>query len=121
MNDLNTVMVEGNLTKDAELTYLPNGTAKCGFSIGVNRSYRKDGEWKKDASFFDVVLWAKLAEYYAEKLSKGTRVRVIGSLRQDRWEKDGQTRSRVSIVADHVDYWNKRGGQDEREDHSATG
>jgi len=52
-----------------------------------------------------------LAEYYVEKLSKGTRVRVIGSLRQDRWESDGKTRSRVLIMADHVDYWSKRGGQ----------
>jgi len=109
MNDLNTVMIEGNLTHDPELVYLPNGTAKCGLSIGVNRSYRKDGEWKKEASFFDVVLWAKLAQYYVEKLSKGTRVRVIGSLKQERWQKDGKNYSRVLIVADHVDYW-KRGG-----------
>lgn len=109
MNDLNTVMIEGNLTRDPELNYLPNGTAKCGFSIGVNRSYRHNGEWKKEASFFDIVVWAKLAEHYAEKLSKGTRVRVIGSLRQERWEKDGKTYSRVCITADHVDYF-RRGG-----------
>jgi single-strand DNA-binding protein len=111
MNDLNTVMIEGNLTRDPELTYLPNGTAKCAVSVAVNRSYRKNGEWKKEASFLDAVLWAKLAEYYAEKLSKGSRVRVIGSLKQERWETDGKTRSRIVIVADSVDYWNKRGGQ----------
>ena len=111
MDDLNTVMVEGNLARDPELKYTPSGTAICTFSIGTNRSYRKDGEWKKEASFFDIVLWAKLAEHFAEKLIKGTRVRVIGSLKQERWETDGKTRSRVSIVADNVDYWSKRGGQ----------
>lgn len=109
MNDLNTVMIEGNLTRDPELAYLPTGTAKCTISIGVNRSYRKNDEWVKEASFFDVVLWAKLAEYYAEKLTKGMRVRVIGSLKQERWETEGKTRSRVCIVADRVDYLNKRG------------
>ena len=112
MNDLNTVMIEGNLTQDPKLTYLPTGSAKCSLSVAVNRSYRKDGEWKKEASFFDAVLWAKLAEYYAEKLFKGSRVRVIGSLKQERWEKDGKNFSRVVIVADSVDYWNKKGGGD---------
>ena len=110
MQDLNSVLIEGNLTKDPEMAYLPTGTAKLGFSIGVNRSYRKDGEWKKEASFFDVVVWGKPAEYYNEKLSKGTRVRIIGRLKQDRWEKDGNTRSRICIVADNVDYWNRQGG-----------
>ena len=114
LNDLNTVMVEGNLARDPELKYTPSGTAICTFSIGTNRSYRKDGEWKKEVSFFDIVLWAKLAEHFAEKLIKGTRVRVIGSLKQERWETDGKTRSRVVIVADSaspVEYFSKRGGQ----------
>ena len=111
MNDLNTVMIEGNLTHDPELKYLSTGTAKCSLSLGVNRSFRQNGEWKKEASFFDVVLWAKLAQYYAEKLTKGTRVRVIGSLKQERWQKDGKNYSRVLIIADRVDYW-KRGGSD---------
>jgi len=114
VNDLNSILIEGNLTRDPELKYTPSGVAVCTCSIGTNRSYRKGDEWEKEASFFDVVLWAKLAEHYSEKLIKGTRVRVIGRLKQERWETDGKMRSRVVIVADSaspVEYFSKRGGQ----------
>jgi single-strand DNA-binding protein len=105
MTDYNHCAFIGRLTRDAELKYLPSGTAVCNFSIAVNRSIPpKDdgGEWKNEASFLDVQLWGKAAESKAPKLLKGKQVLVAGSIRQDRWEKDGQNHSRVYIVADSV-------------------
>lgn len=104
MNNLNVVLVEGNLTRDPELKYLTSGTAVANFSIAVNRSWKKDGEWVNEASFFDVVAWGKLGEVVAEYLKKGRGVRVVGSLKQDRWEQDGAKRSRVKIQAERVEF-----------------
>jgi len=105
MTDYNHWAGIGRLTRDAELKYLNTGTAVCNFSIAVNRSIPpKDdgGEWKNEASFFDVQLWGKAAESKAPKLLKGKQVLVSGSLRQDRWEQDGKARSRVYIVAESI-------------------
>lgn len=105
MSDMNLICVIGRVTRDAELKYTQGGTAVCNFSIGVNRSIppRGDGgEWKNEASFFDCQVWGKLAESKNPTLLKGKQVCVRGELRQDRWEQDGQARSKVYIVADSI-------------------
>jgi len=104
MSDLNAVAIIGRVTRDAELKALPSGTSVCNFSIGVNRSIppKDGGEWKNEASFFDCQLWGKTAETRAAFLLKGKQVAVAGELRQDRWDQDGQTRSRVYIVVSAV-------------------
>ncbi len=100
--DLNSVMIIGRLTRDAELSYLQSGTAVSKFSIAVNRS-RKDGDqWISEANFFDVSLFGKSGENLKQYLTKGTQIAVQGSLRQDRWEKDGQKFSKVYIMANDV-------------------
>lgn len=100
--DMNSVFLIGRLTRDAELSYFQSGSAVSKFSIAVNRS-RKDGEqWISEANFFDVSLFGKSAENLKKYLLKGTQVAVQGSLRQDRWEKDGQKFSRVYVVANDV-------------------
>jgi single-strand DNA-binding protein len=99
VTDLNNVSIVGRLTRDAELTYTPAGTAVCKSSIAVNRS-RKEGEtYVDEVSFFDVTLWGKFGESMAKYLLKGKQVGISGELRQARWEKDGQQRSRVEINA----------------------
>lgn len=106
MTDYNHWAGTGRLTRDAELKHIPNGTALCNFSIAVNRSIPpKEGsgdDWKNEASFIDVQLWGKAAESKAPLLLKSKQVLVSGALRQDRWEKDGQTHSRLYIVAESV-------------------
>ena len=103
MNNLNQILIEGNLTRDPEFKTTPKGTPLCTFSIASNRYLPKgNGEFEQDTSFFDVTAWAQLAESCRDQLKKGRGVRVIGRLKQDRWDQDGQTRSRVSIVAEHV-------------------
>jgi single-strand DNA-binding protein len=105
MNNLNSILIEGNLVRDPELSYTPKGTAVCKFSLACNRSYKQDDEFQKEVSFFDVSTWTRLAEVCGEYLKKGRGVRVVGRLKQDRWtDPDGKPRSRVEIVAEHVEF-----------------
>jgi single-strand DNA-binding protein len=99
MADINHVVLVGRLTRDAELKYTANGQAVCKFSVAVNRRRKNGDQWVDEANFFDIVLWGRQGESLNQYLVKGKMVGVDGELRQDRWEQDGQNRSRVEIVA----------------------
>ena len=101
-NDINTVVLVGRLTRDAELKYTNAGTAVCKFSIAVNRKKRSGEQWIDEVSYFDIVLWGKQGEAIHQYLGKGKQIAVNGELRQNRWEQDGQTRSKVEINASNV-------------------
>ncbi len=102
MADVNHVILIGRLTRDAELRYTSGGMAVCKFAIAVNRR-RKDGEqWVEEANFFDVVVWGRTGETINQYLVKGKQVAVEGELRQNRWEQDGKTHSKVEINANNV-------------------
>lgn len=108
MTDLNHVALIGRLTRDLgsderSFAYLPNGTARANVSVAVNRSRRgADGSWSDEVSYFDITIWGKTAENLKPYLLKGKQIAIDGYLRQDRWEKDGKTNSRVNIVANNV-------------------
>lgn len=105
MNSLNSIMIEGNLTRDPELRETPKGTPVCSFAVASNRFYRYEDELQKEVSFFDVEAWARNAERCGSELTKGRGVRVIGRLKQDRWtDGEGKNHSRVKIVAEHVEF-----------------
>jgi single-strand DNA-binding protein len=101
-SDINNVTLVGRLTRDAELRYTNTGTPVSRLSVAVNRSIKFDGQWTTEASFFDVVLWGKQAESLNQYLLKGKQIGVQGELRQNRWEQDGQNRSKVEIVANKI-------------------
>jgi single-strand DNA-binding protein len=102
MADINHVVLVGRLTRDAELKYTAGGQAVCKFSIAVNRRKKSGEQWVDEANFFDVVLWGRQGESVNQYLLKGKQVGVEGELRQDRWEQDGQNRSKVEIVANNL-------------------
>jgi single-strand DNA-binding protein len=102
MADLNHVVLIGRLTRDAELKYTANGQAVCKFSIAVNRRRKSGDQWVDEANFFDIVLWGRQGESLNQYLVKGKLVGIDGELRQDRWEQDGQNRSKVEIVANNL-------------------
>ncbi len=106
MNSLNSVLLEGNLTRDPEFTSTGKGTSVCHFSVAANKYYKKDNENQKEVSYFDIEAWAGLADNCNQYLAKGRGVRVVGRLKQDRWiDKDtGDNKQRIKIVADHVDF-----------------
>ena len=105
LNNLNSILIEGNLVRDPELKYSPKGSAVCTFALASNRFFKQDDETQKEVSYFDVTTWARLAEVCGEYLKKGRGVRVVGRLKQDRWTNpEGQARSKVEIVAEHVEF-----------------
>jgi single-strand DNA-binding protein len=102
MADINHVVLVGRLTRDAELKYTSGGQAVCKFSLAVNRRRKNGDQWVDEANFFDVVLWGRQGESLNQYLMKGKMVGVDGELRQDRWEQEGQNRSKVEIVAANI-------------------
>ena len=105
MNNLNSVLIEGNLVREPVFRSTPKGTPVCTFSLASNRFFRQDTGLEKEVSFFEVETWAKLAEACSSLGKKGRGVRVVGRLKQDRWTgDDGKPRSRITIVAEHVEF-----------------
>jgi single-strand DNA-binding protein len=105
MNNLNSILIEGNLTRDPEFRETAKGTALCTFSIASNRFFKQDNETEIEVSYFDVQTWAKLAENCRNLGHKGRSVRVVDRLKQERWNgNDGKAHSKVSIVAEHVEF-----------------
>jgi len=101
-SDINIVSIVGRLTRDPELKYTNGGTAVAKYSIAVNRKKRNGDNWEDEVSYFDVVVWGKQGEAIQQYLNKGKQIAVSGELRQNRWEQDGQNRSKVEIVASNV-------------------
>jgi single-strand DNA-binding protein len=110
MADVNHVILIGRLTRDAELKYTAGGQAVCKFSLAVNRRRKNGDQWIEEANFFDVVLWGRSGEAINQYLVKGKQIAVEGELRQDRWEQDGQNRSKVEIMANNVQLLGGGGG-----------
>jgi single-strand DNA-binding protein len=105
MNNLNSIIIEGNLVRDPLFRSTAKGTPLCTFSIASNRFYKHDSGVEEEVSFFDVESWSKLAESCNDLGHKGRGVKVVGRLKQDRWPgPDGKPRSRISIVAEHVEF-----------------
>ena len=102
MADINHVVLVGRLTRDAELKYTAGGQAVCKFSVAVNRRRKNGDQWEDEANYFDVVLWGRQGESLNQYLLKGKSIGVDGELRQDRWQQDGQNRSKVEIVANNI-------------------
>ena len=102
MRDINVVALVGRLTRDSELKYTKSGMPIARFSLAINRSVKRGEEWEDEASFIDIDFWGKAAEAVNRFLTKGQQVAVEGELRQDRWEQDGQARSKVVVVASNV-------------------
>ncbi len=105
MANYNRVILVGNLTRDPEVRYIPSGTAVGDFSMAINRKYKgADGAVQEETCFVDITVWGRQAETCGEYLRKGSSVLVEGRLKLDRWEKDGQKHSRLSVVADRTQF-----------------
>lgn len=112
-NDTNIVVLVGRLTRESELRYTQAGTAVARFSIAVNRRKRSGDKWEDEVSFIDCVVWGKQAETLNPYLEKGKQVCVQGELRQNRWEQDGQPRSKLEVVAVNLQLLGSPAGQDQ--------
>ena len=105
MNNLNSILIEGNLVRDPLSRTTAKGTALCTFTLASNRFYKQDDQYEKEVGYFDIESWGKLAENCYNLGRKGRGVRVVGRIKQDRWTgADGRPHSKVSIVAEHVEF-----------------
>lgn len=106
MASLNKVLLIGNLTKDPELRYTPNGTAVTNLRIAVNRRFKdRTGELKEDTCFVTVTAWDKQAEICNQYLQKGRQIFVEGILQSRSWETtDKQKRSTIDVRAERIQF-----------------
>jgi len=110
----NKVILIGNLTKDPELRYTPQGTPVASFRIAVNYRYKQSDEMKQETMFIDNVVFGKQAESCSKYLNKGSSVLVEGRLQERRWESNGQQKSKFEVVAQTVKFLARRGGGHEQ-------
>lgn len=112
MKDLNMVFLMGNLTRDPDLRYTPNGQAVASFTVATNRRWNDatTGEQKDAAEFTDIVVWGKLAENVANYMKKGRRIHVIGRLQTRSWEaQDGSKKYKTEVIANDVIFLDRAG------------
>lgn len=113
---VNKVILVGNLTRDPELRYTPQGHAVCSFGVATNREWKTDGDTKEATEFHNIVSWNKLAELCAQLLKKGTKVYLEGRLQTRDWQtEDGQKRYKTEVVIEEMVILSSR----KKEEHSA--
>jgi single-strand DNA-binding protein len=100
---MNSVFLSGNLTRDPEVRYTPNGTAVASFGLAVNNRKKQGDQWVDDPCFIDVTAFGKMAEMIGESFDKGTSVVVEGRLQYRTWEaNDGTKRNKHEIIAELI-------------------
>ena len=104
---MNLVIIKGNLTRDPELRYTPNGTVVCDLGVAVNHKWTNgDGEKKEEVNFFDAQAWGKTAEVICEYFKKGKPILLQGRLKQDQWKDKatGENRYKIKVVVDRFEF-----------------
>ena len=110
MASYNRVVLVGNLTRDVELRFTPQGTAVTDVSLAVNERVKRNEQWVDEVNFFDITLWGRTAEIAGEYLAKGSSILIEGRLKLDRWEQEGQKRSKIKIIGEKMQMLGAKGG-----------
>jgi len=120
MANFNKIMLMGNLTRDPELSYLPNNTPVVKLGLAVNRRFkRQDGEQGEETLFVDCNAFGRQAEVINQYLRKGRGVFIEGRLRLERWQdKDGNNRSKHTVIIENFQFM---GGRDDNDGDSGGG
>ena len=104
MNNLNTVLIEGLLTRDPELGNAPAQVQMCRLSLANNRYFRGKEKWEQEASYFTVYVYGKVAGACLTYLKKGRGVRIVGRLKQLTWRTGGLQSEKIIILAEHIEF-----------------
>ena len=112
MANLNKVLLIGRLTRDPESRSTPSGQTVVSFGLAVNRTYTKrdSGEKVEETCFVDIEAWGRTGETIARYMNRGRQIFIEGRLKFDSWERDGQRRSKLSVVADTFQFLDSQGG-----------
>lgn len=118
-NDINKVILVGNVTKDPDLRFTPSGAAVLNFSMATNRRYQVDGEWKDAPAYHNIVVW-RTAESLAKRIKKGTRLYVEGRLETRSWDgDDGKKNYKTEVNVETVSLISRYEGGESVGDASA--
>lgn len=112
---MNLVVLLGNLTRDPELRHTNNNTAVVSFGMANNRRYKAGDDMKEETTFVEVECWGRQAELVNEYCKKGKQVLVNGRLKLDQWEKDGEKRSKLMVVANNITFLGGNGNNNNEE------
>ena len=107
MNQINQILIEGNVVRDSQVKETPRGTRVCVFPIASNRFYKDaKGEYQKETIYLDVEAWGEnFSTHIARMATKGRGLRVVGRIKQDRWKtNEGKSASKYSLIAEHIDF-----------------
>ena len=106
---INKVMVTGNLTRDPEMRSTNSGTPVMNFGIAVNdrRRNQQTGEWEEYPNFIDCTMFGTRAEAISQYLSKGSKVAIDGKIHFEQWERDGKKNSKISIIANEIEFMSR--------------
>lgn len=111
----NKIIIVGNLGRDPELRYTPQGLAVCNFSMATSEKKRdKAGEMQDVTTWFKVTLWRQQAETAAKYLTKGTQVYIEGRLKVEEWtDRDGNNRHTLEVTASDMQFLSSSGSRSE--------
>lgn len=114
---INRAVISGNLTRDPEVRSTSGGMEVMTFGVAVNdrRKNQQTGEWDDYPNFIDVTVFGARVPGLSRLLSKGTKVAVEGKLRWSQWERDGQKRSKIELIADEIEVMSRREREPEPE------
>jgi single-strand DNA-binding protein len=108
---LNKVTLIGHLGKDPEMSYTPNGTALCKFSLATNDGYKgDDGNWVERTEWHNIQVWRKLAEICSQYLKKGSKIYMEGKIQTETYEKDGKKNYFTKIIMNEMVMLDKKEG-----------
>ena len=110
---INRVNISGNLTRDPDLRATASGTQVLSFGVAVNDRRRnpQSGEWEDYPNFVDCTMFGTRAEAVRRYLSKGSKVAIEGKLRYSSWERDGQRRHKLEVIAGELVLMQRRDAQ----------
>ena len=114
--NINRVVVSGNLTADPDLRETSTGHSVCEMRMACNVPVKKDGNWESKPNYLQVNAWGGMGENVAKYLKKGSPIMVDGRLEWQMWEKEGQTNSRIVIVAENIQFGRKPEGASPKTD-----
>ena len=120
---INRVIATGNLTRDVELRHTSANLPVASFGLAINdrRKNQQTGDWEDFPNFVDCTLFGTRAENIARLIGKGSKVAIEGKLRYEQWEKDGQKRSKVSIVVDEIVFLSRPEGWNDSDPNTNKG
>ena len=112
MANLTKVLLIGRLTRDPETRATGSGNSVVAFGLAMNRTWTKrdTGEKVEDTTFVDVEAWGRTGETIARYMRKGRQIFIEGRLKLDTWERDGQRRSKLSIVCETFQFIDSQQG-----------